>query len=67
MYYSRYPYDRYRYDYNRYRYDYDRYRDFYYNTQYGRIDQNLINYGYMSNVNQIANLYQYMSDLYRPR
>ena len=49
-------------DYDRYRY-YDRYD--YYGSQYGRINQNILNYGYMNNVNQIANLYQYMADLYR--
>jgi hypothetical protein len=63
MYSRRYPRRRYDRDYDRYYYD----REYYYNSQIGRINQNLINYGYMRDVNQIANQYQYMYDLYRRR
>lgn len=69
MYYNRYPryYDHDYYYYDRYRdHYYDRYSDYYYDSQYSIIDQDIINYGYMYDVNQIAYQYQYMNG-YRTR
>lgn len=59
------PYSRY----DRYRY-YDYYHPYsnqYYNSQYSNIDQQMINYGYMSNVNQYAYQNQIYDSRYRYR